>query len=84
MVVESNSLGFLSYFSNIKKWKMDFELLKSDYSVKYKNSHVSVLCSSGTGKAVMAWRCKGKQYYMMSFKDEKMAKVNHYSRGTEN
>lgn len=35
---------------------------------------MSILCSTVTGKGVMAWRLRGKQYYKIIFKDRETAR----------
>lgn len=35
---------------------------------------MSVFCSAVTGKGVMAWRLRGKQYYKITFKDRETNK----------
>lgn len=35
---------------------------------------MSVLCSAVTGRGVMAWRLRGKQYCKITFKDRETAK----------
>lgn len=54
----------------------DYGLLKSDYGVKYKNSHISFFAVQWQERV----RLRGKQYYRMIFKAGETEKDSHYSR----